>query len=40
MYNNHKGGQSNHRYLTSHSEIAVMLAQGWIIEGPVFCTLP
>jgi hypothetical protein len=40
MYNNGQGGQANHRYLTSHSEIAVMLAQGWIIEGPVFCTLP
>jgi serine protease len=40
MYNNHKGGQSNHRYLTSHSEIARMLEQGWILEGPVFCSLP
>jgi predicted dienelactone hydrolase len=40
MYNNGKGGQANHRYLTSHSEIAAMLAQGWIIEGTVFCSLP
>jgi dienelactone hydrolase len=40
MYNNGKGGQANHRYLTSHSEIGSMLLQGWIIEGPVFCSLP
>jgi dienelactone hydrolase len=40
MYNNGKGGQANHRYLTSHSEIGAMLLQGWIIEGTVFCSLP
>ena len=40
MYNNGKGGQANHRYLTSHSEIAAMLREGWIIEGTVFCSLP
>jgi len=40
MYNNGKGGQANHRYLTSHSEIAAMLVEGWIVEGPVFCSLP
>jgi predicted dienelactone hydrolase len=40
MYNNRKGGQVNHRYLTSWSEIDVMLQQGWIIEQPVFCALP
>jgi hypothetical protein len=40
MYNNGKGGEANHRYLTSHSEIAIMLGQGWIVEGPVFCSLP
>ncbi len=40
MYNNGKGGEANHRYLTSHSEIDVMLQQGWIIEGTVFCSLP
>jgi predicted dienelactone hydrolase len=40
MYNNGKGGQANHRYLTSHGEITAMLGQGWIVEGPVFCTLP
>jgi predicted dienelactone hydrolase len=40
MYNNGKGGQANHRYLTSHSEIGEMLLQGWIVEGPVFCSLP
>jgi hypothetical protein len=40
LYNNGKGGQANHRYLTSHSEIANTLAQGWIREGAVFCALP
>jgi hypothetical protein len=40
MYNNGKGGEANHRYLTSHSEVAVMLGQGWIVEGPVFCSIP
>jgi len=40
MYNNGKGGQANHRYLTSHVEIAGMLTEGWIIEGTVFCALP
>jgi predicted dienelactone hydrolase len=40
MYNNGKGGQANHRYLTSHSEIGAMLGEGWIIEGAVFCSLP
>lgn len=40
MYNNGKGGQANHRYLTSHSEIGAMLREGWIVEGTVFCSLP
>ena len=40
LYNNGKGGTANHRYLTSHSETAVMLEQGWILEGTVFCSLP
>ena len=40
LYNNGKGGEANHRYLTSHSEVAAMLLEGWIIEGPVFCSLP
>jgi len=40
MYNNSKGGEPNHRYLTSHSEAAVMLSQGWMVEGTVFCTPP
>jgi predicted dienelactone hydrolase len=40
MYNNGKGGQANHRYLTSHSELGEMLLEGWIVEGPVFCSLP
>jgi predicted dienelactone hydrolase len=40
MYNNGMGGQANHRYLTSHSEVEVMKTRGWILEGPVFCTPP
>jgi predicted dienelactone hydrolase len=40
MYNNGKGGQANHRYLTSHSETAEMLREGRIVEGTVFCSLP
>jgi predicted dienelactone hydrolase len=40
LYNNGMGGQANHRYLTSHSEIGDMVGEGWIIEGPVFCGLP
>jgi hypothetical protein len=40
MYNDGKGGQANHRYLTSHSEVAAMLLEGWIVEGTVFCSLP
>ncbi len=28
MYNNGKGGEANHRYLTSHSEIGEMLLEG------------
>jgi hypothetical protein len=40
MYNNGKGGQAHHRYLTSHSEVGVMLGQGWMVEGLVFCTPP
>ena len=40
MYNNGKGGQANHRYLTSHSEITEMGLEGWIVEGVVFCSPP
>ena len=40
MYNNGMGGQANHRYLTSHSEIGDMTGRGWLLEGPVFCTPP
>jgi hypothetical protein len=35
------GGQANHRFLTSHSEIAHMVQdEGWLLEGAVFCTPP
>ncbi|HVF63744.1 MAG TPA: hypothetical protein VNE58_07105 [Casimicrobiaceae bacterium] len=40
LYNNGIGGQANHRYLTSHSEIGDMVGAGWLVEGPVFCTPP
>ena len=40
LYNNGKGGQANHRYTTSHSEMREMLADGWILEGTVFCAIP
>jgi hypothetical protein len=38
LYNNGMGGQANHRYLTSYSEIGDMIGRGWLLEGPVFCT--
>jgi Repeat of unknown function (DUF5648)/Platelet-activating factor acetylhydrolase, isoform II len=40
LYNNGMGGQANHRYTTSHSEMAALVNGGWIIEGAVFCGLP
>lgn len=40
LYNNGKGGMANHRYLTSGSDIAAMLGQGWMVEGPAFCMPP
>ncbi len=40
LYNNGQGGQANHRYLTSRSEMQAMIERGWIVEGPVFCGLP
>jgi hypothetical protein len=40
LYNNGMGGNANHRYLTSSTVIGDMVASGWILEGPVFCTPP
>jgi predicted dienelactone hydrolase len=40
VYNNGKGGQASHRYTTSHSETERLRGEGWIEEGPVFCTPP
>jgi predicted dienelactone hydrolase len=40
LYNNGKGGQASHRFLTSRSETAAMVDQGWMVEGAVFCTPP
>jgi len=40
LYNNGMGGQANHRYTTSRSESGQMAANGWIVEGYVFCSIP
>ena len=40
LYNNGMGGQANHRYTTSRSEMRAMQDGGWIVEGPVFCAIP
>ena len=40
LYNNGMGGQANHRYLTSPTEIGAMMTNGWILEGAVFCARP
>jgi hypothetical protein len=40
LYNNGMGGQANHRFVTSHSEIGDMIGRGWVVEGPGFCTPP
>jgi len=37
LYNNGKGGQPNHRFLTDPSAIDATVAKGWSVEGPVFC---
>jgi predicted dienelactone hydrolase len=40
LYNNGMRGQASHRYVTSHSETANMVQQGWVVEGAVFCAVP
>lgn len=40
LYNNGMNGQPNHRFLTSKSETAATQAQGWALEGTVFCSPP
>ena len=40
LYNDGMGGQANHRYLTSKSEVRATHGAGWIVEGPVFCAVP
>ena len=40
LYNNGMGGVANHRYTISITVINEMISQGWILEGPVFCTPP
>jgi predicted dienelactone hydrolase len=40
LYNNGMGGEANHRYLTSHSEIYATAGAGWLVEGVVFCAAP
>ena len=40
LYNNGMGGQANHRFTTSRNEARQMHANGWIVEGNVFCAIP
>ncbi len=40
LYNDGMGGQANHRYTTSRNEARQMHANGWIVEGDVFCAIP
>ncbi len=40
VFNNGIGGAANHRFTTSASEVASLLADGWATEGARFCTLP
>lgn len=41
FYNNRAhANDSNHRYVTDLSVAPAMLAQGWVLEGPVFCARP
>lgn len=40
LYNDGMGGQANHRYTTSRNEARQMRANGWIVEGTVFCAIP
>lgn len=40
LYNNGMNSQPNHRFLTSRSEIAATQADGWVLEGTVFCAAP
>ncbi len=40
LYNNGMGGQSSHRFVTSHSEVREMVQRGWMVEGNVFCAIP
>lgn len=40
LYNNGMGGDANHRYVTSHSEAFATVADGWVLEGAVFCAAP
>ena len=40
LYNNGMNGQPNHRFLTSRSEAAATQADGWTLEGTVFCAAP
>lgn len=40
IYNRMAGGAPNHRFVTSGSELAHMVDEGWLVEGSVFCTPP
>ncbi len=40
LYNNGMRGQASHRFVTSRSESRAMVANGWLVEGDVFCAIP
>lgn len=40
LYNDGKGGQAAHRYVTSRTVLGDMLGDGWRDEGARFCTPP
>ena len=40
IYNDGQRASPNHRFVTSGSETAHMLDEGWVVEGSVFCTPP
>jgi dienelactone hydrolase len=40
LYNNGMRGVANHRYTITPTVIDEMVRQGWVVEGPVFCTPP
>jgi hypothetical protein len=40
IYNRGVALEVSHRFVTSHSEAREMAQRGWLVEGPVFCSVP